>query len=269
VALIVVVVLVVVLVTVVGGNKKNNASGTGANGFPAVTAVNPQVLHDLSTVPPSVWNAVGTPSSVVSQGFQVKKNQPPLVISGKPGAIFVGGLFCPLCGADRWAMVQAFSRFGTFQGLQQTTSSPVDSDPSTATFDFTNATYSSPYIAFSPAEHYGNDTSTQQVRGINQPLTPQQSRSYAKYGQVGSVPYFNVGNKVIVGTAMYDPGILAGLTWPEIAAKLKNPQDPVTQAIVGSANFITASICAANGQKPANVCSAPGVKAAAKAMGLS
>ncbi len=267
VAVIVVVVLIVVLVSVTG-HKNNSATGASA-GTPAVTPVQPVVLHAVSTVPPSVWNAVGTPSSVPTQVFTVKKGQPPLIVDGKPGSIFVGGLFCPLCGADRWAMVEAFSRFGVFTGLQQTTSSPVDSDPSTATFDFSKATLSSPYVAFSPVERFGNDSATAQVRAIAAPLTAQQAASYAKYGTVNSVPYFNVGNKLFSQTAMYDPAILAGLTWSEVAAKLKNPSDPVTQAIVGAANYITAGICHSNGQKPASVCTAPGVQKAATAVGLS
>jgi Domain of unknown function (DUF929) len=264
---VVVVVLVVVLVSVTGGGN-GTGSGSGKGTYPAVTPVDPAVENALKSVLTSVIDEVGTPSSVPTSVFTVKKGEPPLTISGKPGSIFVGGLFCPLCGADRWPMVQAFSRFGTFSGLQQTTSSPVDSDPSTATFDFTKATYSSPFIAFSPVERFGNDTTTEQVRSINEPLTAQQAASYAKYGQVGTVPYFNVGNKLFADTAMYDPGILAGLTWPEIAAKLTNPKDPVTQAIVGSANYITAGICAVNGGQPSAVCSAAGVKKAAAAVGL-
>ncbi|HUA94031.1 MAG TPA: DUF929 family protein [Acidimicrobiales bacterium] len=265
-AIVVVVVLVVVIISVTG----SKAPKSGNQGYPPVTPANPAVVQTLATVPASTIDAVGTGGNAVAgEVFTVKKDQPPLKIDGKPGAIFVGGLFCPLCGADRWAMVQAFSRFGTFTGLQQTTSSPVDSDPSTVTFDFTHATYSSPYIAFSPVERFGNDTYSQQVRTINEPLTAQEAHSYAKYGTVGSVPYFNIGNKVFAQSAMYDPGLLTGNTWSQVAAALSNPKNPITQAIIGSANYITAGICATNGQQPANVCSASGVKAAATAMGLS
>lgn len=257
----------IVLVAVTGGNNKKASS---ASGFPPVEPVDANVLHTLENIPQSTWTAVGTGSSQVVPGaFTVKSGQEPLTIDGKPGAVFVGALFCPLCGADRWAMVTALSRFGTFTGLQQTTSSPVDSDPSTVTFDFQKATFSSPYFAFEPAEHYGNDTYQEQVRAINQPLTPLQSHLYSKYGQVGSVPFFDIGNKVFVQTAMYDPGLLAGLTWSQVAAKLSNPNDPVTQAIVGAANNITAAICSVNNHQPTSVCSNAGVKKAAASLGLS
>ena len=65
------------------------------------------------------------------------------------------------------------------------------------------------------------------------------------------------------------PAILAGLDQQEIAAKLTNPTDPVTEAIVGTANYLTASICAETGDQPASVCSAAGVHKAAAAMKLS
>ena len=48
----------------------------------------------------------------------------------------------------------------------------------------------------------------------------------------------------------YVPGVLAGLNQQEIAAKLSNPTDPVTQRIVGTANYLTASICAVTGNQP-------------------
>lgn len=41
--------------------------------------------------------------------------------------------------------------------------------------------------------------------------------------------------------------LLQGLTWQGIAARLANPSDPVTKTIVGDANYLTATICAAHG----------------------
>ena len=37
--------------------------------------------------------------------------------------------------------------------------------------------------------------------------------------------------------------MLAGLSWATIANDLSNPSSPVTQAIGGTANYITAAIC--------------------------
>ena len=60
-----------------------------------------------------------------------------------------------------------------------------------------------------------------------------------------------------------------GLTREQIASGLSDPTNPVTQAIVATSNYISASICKITGGQPANVCTSKGVQAAAKAMKIS
>jgi hypothetical protein len=43
---------------------------------------------------------------------------------------------------------------------------------------------------------------------------------------------------------------------------LSDPNSKIAKAVDGAANIITAAICATTGNKPATVCSAPGVTAA-------
>jgi hypothetical protein len=50
--------------------------------------------------------------------------------------------------------------------------------------------------------------------------------------------------------------VLLDQDWQSIASLLANPSSPVTQSIVGTANYLTAAICQINGNKPANVCTA-------------
>jgi len=50
-----------------------------------------------------------------------------------------------------------------------------------------------------------------------------------------------------------------GLTWQQIATDLKNPNNPVAQAIIGAANHITAAICKVTNGQPGNVCTSTGV----------
>ena len=52
----------------------------------------------------------------------------------------------------------------------------------------------------------------------------------------------------------YDPGVLAGLSWSQIATDLNNPSSMVAQAVDGTANYITAAICRMTGNKPASAC---------------
>ena len=56
--------------------------------------------------------------------------------------------YCPYCAAERWAMVNALARFGTFHNLGATASSSIDVNPSTPTFTFRGAGYSSPFVVF-------------------------------------------------------------------------------------------------------------------------
>jgi hypothetical protein len=90
----------------------------------------------------------------------------------------------------------------------------------------------------------------------------------AQAGQV-SFPFININNLALISGASYNPGILAGKTWQDIANNLSNPSDPATQAIVGTANYISAAICASTNNAPASVCKSPGVEAAAKALKLT
>jgi hypothetical protein len=69
--------------------------------------------------------------------------------------------------------------------------------------------------------------------------------------------------------ASYDPQVLAGQDWSEIAAGLSDPSNPVTQAILTTGNYMSAGICQASKGQPGSVCQSSGVKAAAKALGIT
>ncbi|MHB8437719.1 MAG: DUF929 family protein [Acidimicrobiales bacterium] len=269
-AIAVVVVLVVVLVTVIGKGSNSNATGNGANTV-SVTPAEPNVLREIQAVTPAEAAQVGLPSSVVAP--QTDKGQAPLTSGGKPEMLFIGGEFCPYCAAERWAMVMTLYRFGSFTNLHETTSSPFDTDASTATFTFYRSSYSSSDIAFAGIEHESNDTTALGTRTVLVPLTTQQNNLWTTYeahfGQQTGFPFIDIGNKIFVTAPQYDPAILQGLDQSAIAAKLSNPSDPVAQAIIGAANYLTAAICSVDGQQPNQWCSASAVTAAAKAMGVS
>jgi hypothetical protein len=163
----------------------------------------------------------------------------------------------------------AFSKFGTFTGLKETTSSPWDTDPSTATFSFYGSDYTSPYVTFDTSEHESNDSTALGTRTTLQPLTALESKLWSKYDSPEGFPFLDIGNKYFVLAPSYDPAVLSGLDQEDIASKLTNPKDPVTQAIVGTANYVTAAICGVTGQKPATVCSLSGVTKAAKGLGTT
>jgi len=247
----VVAVLVVVKVT---GSTGAPAPGTQT---PAVVAASPAVLDDVMHVPASVANAVGLPSSVVAP--TVDRSRPPLVLDHKPGVLYIGAEFCPACAAERWAMVMALSKFGVFAHLEQTTSSPWDSDPSTATFSFRGATFTSDVLTLHAVEHQTNDTDGIGTRKLLEPLTAQESTLWAAYsakysGGEEGYPFLDIGNRVIVIGPSYNGSVLQGLDHADIASKLSNASDPVTQAIVGTSNYLTGALCSITGGMPSSVC---------------
>jgi hypothetical protein len=268
--LVVVVIIVIVLVKVTGTSSPTKPSN--ALHAPAVTAAQPAVLAAIDAVTPAEATTVGEPSSV--QPPRYDGGQPSLTdpAGGKPVVLFIGAEFCPFCAAERWAIIMALSRFGTFSNLHETTSSPWDTDPSTPTFTFYKSSYTSAHLDFQAVENESNDTTGLGTRTILQQVTAEQGTLWQKYetqyGQGEGYPFLDIDNKVLIVDPTYDPALLAGLDQSQVAQRLSNPQDPITQAIVGSANFITAGICAATGASASPWCTSGAVTSAAKALGL-
>ena len=84
---------------------------------------------------------------------------------------------------------------------------------------------------------------------------------WAKYLPPGdSYPFIDFGNRVLAGVT-YNPLVLQGLTWSQIAAGLHKPSSAVAQGVDGSANFFTAAICSITSNQPVSVCNAAPVAA--------
>lgn len=212
----------------------------------ATTGALPSSVQAKLTVPASVLAAVGTGSSAPS--VLKPESGPPLTANGKPEMLYIGAEWCPYCAAERWAMAVALSRFGTFSPLKGIHSSSSDVYPNTATLTFYKARYTSKYLVFTPVENEDIN------RNLLQKPTPAQQALWTKYDPPGtSYPFIDIGNRYVAATT-YDPQVLQGLTWSQIAADLHNPSSPVAKGAAGSANLFTAAICKITGNAPANVC---------------
>ena len=53
----------------------------------------------------------------------------------------------------------------------------------------------------------------------------------------------DIGNRYLGSEAQYLPSALAGLSWAQVAAAMRDPSSPVGRDIDGAANMITAAIC--------------------------
>jgi hypothetical protein len=273
VGLVIVVVVVLVIVKVAGGG-----SGSGSLAYTPVVAAPPAVVHDVTTIPTSVYNTVGVtfPSAAQPVSAPIKlSGQAPLTLEGKsPAMLYYGAEYCPYCAAERWSVVAALSRFGTWSGLKTTASSHTDVYAETHTFSFHGATYTSPYLTLATVEQYSNvPLASGGYTILENPTKEEQAvidagQKYIPNATPGSIgfPFINIGNVAIISGATYNPGILSGLSWSDIAGGLDDPTNPVTQSIVGTANYITAAVCKSTKQAPASVCMSPGVKAADKSL---
>jgi Domain of unknown function (DUF929) len=258
---VVVVVAIVLVIVFVGlGNK---SSGSGSSNIPVTGVALPaSVSGKVTTVPPSTLDTVGTGS--LSSGLPIKAvSDRALVSNGKPEMLYIGAEFCPYCAAMRWSMAVALSRFGTLSPLHGIYSSSSDVDPHTATLTFYKSSYTSNYMTFTPVE---NETVT---KAQLQATTPAQTALWQKYGsspQGLGYPFIDIGNKYVITGPLFDPGVLKGLTWAQIAADLHSPSSPVAQAVNGAANLITAAICKMTNGQPGSVCTSAAVTKASAAL---
>jgi hypothetical protein len=262
------VIAIVVAFIVVKANNKP-ASGNSSNG-PTGTALS-SLVSSVTSVPASTLDKIGNGSGQVTASPPVKAitGGTPLTVNGKPEMLYLGAEYCPYCAAERWSMIVALSRFGTFSGLATVHSAAVNGGgssepyPNTPTWTFANAKYTSQYLTFSPVETQTNipDKSTRSYTNLQTPTSAQQALlskydvpPYVPAGSNGSIPFIDFGNKYVIAGASYSPQVLAGLSWSTIGADLTNTSSPVAKAIDGTANYITAAICKMTGNQPASAC---------------
>ena len=238
-------------------------------GAPAPTPVSSQVLNAVTHVDPNILAAVGTdsvqsPVKLVSGSGSL----PPLTgATGKPEFLYVGAEYCPYCAAERWSMVVALSRFGTFSQLYQTTSSASDVYPSTPTFSFYSKLYKGPfytsqYIDFVAVEELGNVPDSSGNYPTLQTPTTQQQQLLSTLDPTGNIPFVDIGNK-FAGAGLgqgFSPQDLANMQVSDIANNLSKTSSTATQHILGTANYLTAAICNVTQQQPASVCSTSAIQ---------
>ncbi len=217
----------------------------------------PTVLKNVNQVNPAVLAAVGTgdvqnPPKPISGSPPVLKGP-----TGKPEFLYFGAEYCPYCAAERWPVVVALGRFGTFSQLYKTASAPDDTAPNTPTFSFYHSGYTSQYIDFVAVETQGNQRDSSGNYTTLQTPTAEQEQLVAKYNPQGSIPFVDIANQYTVTGSEYRLDVLTNANMTrvdEIAKGLSDQSSAVTRSILGSANYLTAAICNVTNQQPENVC---------------
>jgi Domain of unknown function (DUF929) len=225
----------------------NRPSSTAGIGDPVPSALAKQVTGVSATVFDKVGTGGNQTSLQVPPGATVYKDS-----DGKPIFLFIGADYCPFCAAERWSIITALSRFGTFKDLHLMKSAV--SDGNISTFTFHGSSYTSQYLTFQAVETQDRDRNTLETP------TAEQQAIFAKYdappytNSAGGIPFFSIANKYIQTNAGYQSTVISDLSWQQIGDKLSDPNDPVTKAIIGEANYLTAAICQTTNQQPASVC---------------
>jgi hypothetical protein len=247
-------------------SRQQSGGGTVSNDpavFKAVTQVDPSVLATVAT------GGVQNPLNTV-------KGPPPLLKgpSGKPEFFYAGADYCPFCAAERWSIIVALSRFGTFGHLDQIQSA----ENSISTFTFYRGTYSSSYIDFVPIELHSNDVDSSGNYVVLQTPTADQQKILATYDAApytkGGIPFVSIANQYVFSGSSYDPQVLfdsssQSLSWQNIARALSDASSPVAQNILGTANYLTAGICTVTQQQPGNVCNTDAIQRIERSLGKS
>jgi Domain of unknown function (DUF929) len=264
VVLAVIAVVVVIIVALPGSNSGTKTAANGPTG-----SAKASVVSDVTGVPAATLDKIGDGGGAVSSKPAAITGGTALTANGKPEMLYMGAEYCPYCAAERWSMIVALSRFGTFSGLTTTHSASVNGAggtepyPNTPTWTFHGSTFTSKYVTFTPVEMETNtpDKSNGGYTNLEVPTKDQQALlnkydvpPYVPSGSNGAIPFIDFGNKYLIAGASYNPQVLSGLSWAQIATDLKNPDSDVAKGIGGTANYITAAICKMTGNQPASAC---------------
>jgi thiol-disulfide isomerase/thioredoxin len=240
------------VVLVIGGAVALFFARGGGSGADATAASGSVPASSAAAGSPG--SSDGGPSNAAWVALDQVRSAPgePVLDGGKPLVFFMGAEWCPFCATERWALVEATSRFGKWSGLKELQSrSGQDFFPSLSTYDLSKATYSSDFISVRHAElqNVAGDT-LQKLDSFEEGLVNEDDNR-------GSIPFLLATGPpgrytVELG---FSPGLLDGQSYAslrkEVAAQAPTP---AAEAIDGQADAITALICKLDGQQPASVC---------------
>jgi hypothetical protein len=248
--------IVVLLVVIVVGIFLFLSRQQQASTESATAAVWKTITSPASQTLAAVAN--GSADNNVKQTFYQGKNKPPILKGphGKPQIFYLGAEFCPYCAGQRWGVIVALSRFGTFSNV----SPIISSESSVPSYSFHGSTYTSQYVDFVPVEVQDNQ---------GQPLeklTSQQEQIVNKYDAppytqphnpgASPFPFMSLGNQIVVAGGTVDASLLTGHSHADIATQLKDPGSNIAKSVLGVANYLTTSICSLTNNLPAKICNA-------------
>ncbi len=210
--------------------------------------------RNLQTVPIHVLTSAA--ATVTSLNPATPLAAAALTAEGKPQVLYLGGEFCPYCAAERWPLVVALSKFGTFRGLSQTTTGPDEGNM--PTLSFYGSSYTSRYLAFTPVELYGNEREGQSFKALETPTTAQRELWSSTLQGHLTFPFVDLGGRYLLKTSQFSPTLLKGQSVDAVARSVGDNTTTVGANIDAAASGLVGYICNLTGNQPAATCSGPG-----------
>ena len=232
--------LVLVALAVVAGAATFVVGGGSAGGGPRPVATGSGSLSQ---------------EAVAALGEVERVSDEPLLDDGRPVLFFMGAQYCPFCAAQRWALIEATSRFGEWSGLGPFASpSGMDGFGSVPTFDLAAARFTSDVLSVRTKEIA--DASGRRL----QDLDDLEAGLVDAFNPRGSVPFIvaaGAGGQMTIDLA-FSPGLLHGNGFEKIRDAVGAGEDTAAvRAIAGQADAITAVLCTMTGGVPSAPCRAP------------
>jgi len=193
------------------------------------------------------------PKKVLGKFMHVS-DQPIKQSSGKSLIFFMGAGFCPFCASERWAIVRALSKFGSWEGLIETTSADHDEKYlNIPTIDFSRAKYTSDHVDF-----VGRETADRNFEPL-QELNQKDYDIIDTFNPDQIIPFLLIDGQFMQVGSGYNPRLLEGINHTQVKSEVENPASPIGKAIRTEADNITALICKGIGGR-ADVCTTGEIK---------
>ena len=241
---------------------------TSASPLASVTTLAPDQVPGTYPVPEAELRKVedvplatlvagaAAPPSGTTPPQALPSSNPALLSAGLPEVLYVGAEYCPYCAAERWVLVEALSKFGTFGPLRGTTSSSTDIYPSTPTFSFYHARYTSKYLVFVPVEAEANNGAPiQQLTAAQSKLVKDFDRPpYISASYAGSIPFIYLGGRYLQLGAQYEASAISATPMSQAVAYLTSGTNASSRGLEAAAGDLVGDICALTHGQPAAVC---------------
>ena len=164
---------------------------------------------------------------------------------GKPRIVYMGAEYCPYCATERWAMVNALSRFGTFSNLKITTSAAVTSQGSPEVVP-EHADVLVPRLEVQERLHRvrAGRAAGQLATSRSRRRPPSRTTSLTKYDvppyvgrRAGAIPFIDFANQYVISGAIVRRGRARRTRrTTQIADAMNDPSTDIAKGAVGAAN---------------------------------